>query len=251
LTQAEASLRWSPEPRYHLEIALLKLSQLGRLASFEELLERFEALSGETIADRKDSSGSRGGQETPRRSSAHRTVERSSGKEPTAATRSMDSPHEGESDPADTSSSVVTPGSELPESRARNILEGVLDRVRATKPLLHAVLARHRRVSLDENCLRVWFAEDHKLLHERLEQKESRELLDRCASEVAGSSLRVEIGIEGVESPPSPEEKRDDERHSALRERALEDPLVRRFVETFQGEVDDVRDVDRAELDKR
>ena len=49
LTQTESALRTSPEPRFHLEMALLKLSQLRRLAPFEELLERFEALvSGNT-----------------------------------------------------------------------------------------------------------------------------------------------------------------------------------------------------------
>ncbi len=45
LTQAEDGLRLSPEPRFHLEMALLKIAQLRRLASFEELLERFESLA--------------------------------------------------------------------------------------------------------------------------------------------------------------------------------------------------------------
>ncbi|MFQ5793338.1 MAG: DNA polymerase III subunit gamma/tau, partial [Acidobacteriota bacterium] len=44
LSQAESALRWSPEPRFHLEVALLKLAELRRLTSFEELLSRFEAL---------------------------------------------------------------------------------------------------------------------------------------------------------------------------------------------------------------
>ena len=44
LTQAEGALRWAPEPRFHLEVALLKLAQLRQLQSFEELLARFEAL---------------------------------------------------------------------------------------------------------------------------------------------------------------------------------------------------------------
>ena len=45
LTQAEDGLRTSPEPRFHLEMALLKIAQLRRLASFEELLARFERLA--------------------------------------------------------------------------------------------------------------------------------------------------------------------------------------------------------------
>ena len=38
LTQAEQGLRWSPEPRFHLEMALLKLVEMPRLAAFDELL---------------------------------------------------------------------------------------------------------------------------------------------------------------------------------------------------------------------
>ena len=42
LTQTEGALRTSAEPRFHLEMALLKLSQLKRLASFEDLVTRFD-----------------------------------------------------------------------------------------------------------------------------------------------------------------------------------------------------------------
>ena len=42
LVRAEEGLRWSPEPRFHLEMSLLKLVELPRLARFEELLESLE-----------------------------------------------------------------------------------------------------------------------------------------------------------------------------------------------------------------
>lgn len=42
LTRAQDGLRWSPEPRFHLEMALLKLVEMPRLAAFETLLERLE-----------------------------------------------------------------------------------------------------------------------------------------------------------------------------------------------------------------
>lgn len=46
LTRAQDGLRWSPEPRFHLEMALLKLVEMPRLASFEALLSRIEGPPG-------------------------------------------------------------------------------------------------------------------------------------------------------------------------------------------------------------
>lgn len=42
LTRIEEGLRWSPEPRFHLEMALLKLVEMPRLAAFDKLLERVD-----------------------------------------------------------------------------------------------------------------------------------------------------------------------------------------------------------------
>ena len=43
LARADEQLRWAAEPRFHLELALLKLVELPRLARFDEILERLEA----------------------------------------------------------------------------------------------------------------------------------------------------------------------------------------------------------------
>lgn len=40
LTKIEEGLRWSPEPRFHLEMALLRLVEMPRLAAFDRLLEQ-------------------------------------------------------------------------------------------------------------------------------------------------------------------------------------------------------------------
>ncbi len=45
LTRSEEGLRWSPEPRFHLEMALLKLVEMPRLAAFDRLLETLDQSS--------------------------------------------------------------------------------------------------------------------------------------------------------------------------------------------------------------
>lgn len=42
LTRIEEGLRWSPEPRFHLEMALLKLVEMPRLAAFDRLLGQLD-----------------------------------------------------------------------------------------------------------------------------------------------------------------------------------------------------------------
>ena len=42
LTKIEEGLRWSPEPRFHLEMALLRLVEMPRLAAFDKLLEQLD-----------------------------------------------------------------------------------------------------------------------------------------------------------------------------------------------------------------
>ena len=42
LTKIEEGLRWSPEPRFHLEMALLRLVEMPRLAAFDRLLEQLD-----------------------------------------------------------------------------------------------------------------------------------------------------------------------------------------------------------------
>lgn len=42
LTKIEEGLRWSPEPRFHLEMALLRLVEMPRLAAFDRLLEKLD-----------------------------------------------------------------------------------------------------------------------------------------------------------------------------------------------------------------
>ncbi len=42
LTKIEEGLRWSPEPRFHLEMALLRLVEMPRLAAFDRLLKQLD-----------------------------------------------------------------------------------------------------------------------------------------------------------------------------------------------------------------
>ena len=58
LTRIEDGLRWSPEPRFHLEMALLRLVEMPRLAAFDRLLDQLDQPGAKTAAPHTGGSGS-------------------------------------------------------------------------------------------------------------------------------------------------------------------------------------------------
>jgi DNA polymerase-3 subunit gamma/tau len=245
LTQLEGALRWAPEPRFHLEVALLKLAEMRRLASFEDLLARFEALesgrspagfggggpTNETVSRRPKAAPSKGSPTKPvRKSSATTASRRDTSEEPLTPTKPG-----GVSDQPSTT--AATPG---------EIVDQVLERLRSAKPKLAALVSHHNGASLEGDCLRLNFVVDQPFLREQIQEEEFRKLLEKEASQVAGRPLRIEVrfaDFEKKEEEPARKEEAPGKQTDLL-ERAMKDPMVRGFVETFQGEVEEVRPLD-------
>lgn len=122
-----------------------------------------------------------------------------------------------------------------------------MERIRSVNPKLSALLSHHNGVSLDDDCLHIGFEVDQKFFQEQLESKELRQVLEETASACAGRPLRVEVALsdrkkESQPEPPPPSQE-------ALREKVLKEPLVRSFLETFQGEIEEIKPLDRAPSD--
>ena len=230
LTQLEGALRWAPEPRFHLEVALLKLAQLRHLASFEDLLARLEALeSGSPPAPRS----------TPQ-------AKPSSGTKPADATKRA-IPNPSSPQPAKHTKPAASTQPAEPRDRADadQLVGRILDRLRSVNPKLHALLSHHDGVSLDGDCLRVGFDASQEFSRTELDREELRSLLAKAASECAGRTLRVEIASSDGKPKPAPEpEPPSPPKQDVLREKVLKEPLVRSFLETFQGEIEEIRSLE-------
>jgi len=218
LTQAEDGLRMSPEPRFHLEMALLKIAQLRRLASFEELLARFERLAAGSAPPSPPTPG-------PAPPPVKRTVTAPTPSPPKAETAL---------EPA------LTPSSAVPEARG-TLVEQLWDRLKTGKPMLHALVSRHHKAEVEHDRLRIQFLPEQKVLAEQLREKSLFALLEEQVWSVFGKKIvvSVEVAENGAErpaeAPPAPARS-----EGGLEERAKRDPLVKRFVDTFQGEVEDI-----------
>jgi DNA polymerase-3 subunit gamma/tau len=237
LTGLESALRWSPEPRFHLEVALLKLSELRRLASFEDLLARFEALESGRRPQGGPSGGGGGGHGRGRPSRVPGESRARSDEKPASSLSAR-----VESATRDTPSEPTIPRDTGTVTTSDAIMDGILERLRSAKPKLAALVSHRNGVILEEDCLKLGFEADQPFLREQIEHSDFRQLLEKEASEVAGRALRVEVRISAPNEPKdeTPPEKESEARNE-LYERAMKDPMVRGFVETFKGEVDDVR----------
>jgi hypothetical protein len=134
------------------------------------------------------------------------------------------------------------------ESRAA-LVEQLLDRLKTGKPMLYALVSRHHRADVDRDRLRLSFLTEQKVLAEQLREKSLLSLLEEQAAAVFGKKLAIAVEViengagpsaeaaPGPQAPPAKERARGE---GGLEEQAKQDPLVKRFVETFQGEVEDV-----------
>jgi hypothetical protein len=148
----------------------------------------------------------------------------------------------------------------------------ILDRLRTVNPKLHALLSHHDGVSLEGDCLRVGFDASQEFSRTELDREDLRSILAKAASECAGRTLRVEIASSApsgsTASPSSPGspgassssgslgslgieptltselEPTTPPKPDALRDQVLKEPLVRSFLETFQGEIEEVRSLE-------
>ena len=247
LTQVEGALRWAPEPRFHLEVALMKLSQLRELVSFEDLLARFEALASGSAPPPPGTSGSpkrAAPRLAPRKAAAPTARPKAHSKPaaPTATAPATETPVTPET------SGPSTPAPTEPPKTANDepleLVDRIMERVRSASPKLSALLSHHNGVSLDGDCLHIGFEEDQKFFQEQLQDEDMRHLLEEAASACAGRPLRVEIALSDrkKESPPEPPPPSQE----ALEEKVLKEPLVRSFLETFQGEIEEIKPLDRA-----
>ena len=127
----------------------------------------------------------------------------------------------------------------------------LVEQLKTSKPMLHALVCHNQAARLDGDRLTLSYLPDQKILAEQLQQKALKQLLEDQASTLLGRkvSVKVELTREAAQAdevtpkPPNPAPVVDDGSET-LRERADRDPLVRQFIDTFQGEIESVQKPD-------
>jgi len=258
LTKAEYDIRGSMQPRYHLEMALLRWIHLRRLVPLADLIESLE----------------RGGPPAPPRSAAPSPAPRTLGPRgadaagaarsaaPAATVRAIEArrdaakpaarvapPAPGESAAARAAQPAAASSAPVADAAFK---DAFFAEVQKTKRFFYgAVLKQAQAVEIDSNRVVFAFAPKDRALRQQLDQ--SRSWLEELASRLSGRRLSV-VAVEGAgaaagpaEGPPAaaadaPAGTDGADRQAALKQQALADTGVQAMLDVFAAEIREVEE---------
>jgi DNA polymerase-3 subunit gamma/tau len=248
LTRAETDIRGAAQPRYHLEMALLRWIHLRKLVPLEDLLQSFS--SGSSTPRPAPSSGS------------SRTV----GGPPSAGTtRSASAPSPSAGAPMRAAAAPRPSGAPVarPDPLASNggnaaaergglagsaLRDAILTEARKSSPVLYnTVLAQAQRLELVGDKLVLTFPASFK----SPAFDKYKATIEGIATKLAGRRVTVQADTSGADQPSAPDAPEgggakppvDPQKKSALKEQALADPGVQALLEVFPADIRDVEEM--------
>ena len=244
INRAEFEIRTATQPRYHLEMALLRWMHLQKLVPLTDLLEG---------RGPKTESGPRGGggapavsrrQSSPQKQTAPKSTRRTA---PAVAAPPV-VPARGEKS-TDIASKVSSASVDVADQKAK-----LLAAIKQEKKFFYGtVVAQAQRIELEAAGVTFTFTPGQKTLATQLAQ--NTPWLEEIAESVLGRKLAVR-SAQGMVSPSetlseassnspaesvSPETKADKPDGEALRPKVMDDTFVKAMVDVLPAEIDDVQ----------
>jgi DNA polymerase-3 subunit gamma/tau len=247
LAETEASLKDAANPRYQLEVGLVKLMEMRRLAPLSELLERIAALESVLRAGKPP-----GAQNTsnPISRSGARTEGTRSATAAASASSAITSLDDYVKPAAYASPDSPDNAPESVEASTLSAPSSVIDQVKAAlekkrRRLLVAALDGARRAEVEGDELQIEFAPEHKHYRDTLAKADSAKALREACSEALGREIGLRLVIKDDDQASgsqqsSPEE---DTRSAKLRARQTieQDPTLQHVLRAFGGQIVDVK----------
>ena len=240
LAETEASLKEAANPRYQVEVGLVKLMEMRRLAPLSDLVARIAELesalrTGRPPAERKSPQSAAGGVPNTgaRSASAGATDKRAS-----ALTTATSSESSEEYEP---SIAPIADTSPAPTGSLLEQIKAELDKKK--KRLLIASIDAASRVDLDGDELLIEFSSDAKHSRDTLAKAENARVLREACAAICGRDVGVRFSIGnagGDDEPVSPEEEQRRSKRRA-REAAAKNPSVQKVLRAFGGEIVDIK----------
>ena len=203
LNRAENDLRWNSHPWVHLEMTLMKLIELTRLPSLEDVIAQLQL--GEKVGKSLPKGGS-----AP--SGDPKTLSPAASKRPQSKDKksSRVAPPEAEK----------TEGEEaVPENQ---VIAHLLSAVQTESIRLYSSLQHASRTTLENGKLLISFPQSEAFHQGEVLRSDHQGLLSRLCAKIVGSVPKIEVQLE-----EPPKEQPDPK----------EDPRVKTFMETFPGKV--------------
>jgi len=251
LAETESSLKDAANPRYQVEVGLVKLMEMRRLASLGDLVGRIAELedalrTGKPLAERKSPQSALSG------SSKAGTRSATAGGSSRGASAGGDGTARG-------SERVINEGSETNAASGSanetsvatsNTSSGsLIDQIKAAlekkkRRMLIAALDAASRAELEGDELRIEFTPEARQARDTLEKPDNAKALREAGSEACGRDIKIRFSTmdDATHSnePLSPEEE---ERRATkqTRQAATQNPTVQQVLRAFGGEIVDVK----------
>jgi DNA polymerase-3 subunit gamma/tau len=263
LTRAESEIRGAAEPRYHLEMALLRWIHLRKLTPLADLIERLEGGAPRPAAPRAALSAPPAPSAAPRPApSSSASVAR---KLSATTARAAPSPLPSTPMPARAAAPSATTRPSPAAAPARTAdpepeaapaappagpIGGVKDAfiagIQKSRPMLSStIVAQARRIDVDGDRIVFRFGASQTMLGDQVAQL--KPWLETLALEVVGRKMTVSADVArgeagsapGAGPRPDPAVSRD----ADLRASAMKVPIVQSLLEIFPAEVKDVTEL--------
>ncbi len=207
LQQGEQGMRFSSHPRIFLEVLLVKLCHFKKVTPLKDILQELALMK----------KGIKPAMDVPVNSELSSFQESKGEKEEEPASHVQIQENIGEQEKED----------------VKDIFTELLDRLQREKSFLAALLAqfssykfKEKETEAGSSTLEIFFAGGKEFFMKKLMNE--RRVLEDLAADIAGSKVEVKIKQEVVED----ESKREREM-----EKALKDPTVQYFMDTFKAQI--------------
>jgi DNA polymerase-3 subunit gamma/tau len=239
LADTETKLSKAAQPRYQLEIGLVKLMEMRRLTPLTEILDRLtsleKALHGNSQSPQKSSApaGSSSQSAPPKASTDTRAPKAISGSY--AGTGVKPALEETPEPKLSSSEQSAAPSSDV--ERIKSALEA------RRKMFLVTVIEAASSVTFADNEICIEFQPESRHLRDTMAKSDNINVLRDVCREIKGSELGVRITIQDTDANAVPPSKEDDERRAKqlLRESVEKNPVVQQALRTFRGEIAEIR----------
>jgi DNA polymerase-3 subunit gamma/tau len=233
LTKAEFDIRASLQPRYHLEMALLRWIHIRKLVPLTDLMQRMGSAGPSRPTAAPDAPATGPARQTPAPPGSVRAAESKPSPAPARAAK-----------PAADSSQELKPVA------GEDFKEAFLAETRRAKKFFYGTVVAQARIAFEPERVVFAFTPQHRALRVQFEQM--RAWLEATAEQLAGRRMAV-VSVESSAPSPSASEKATPpadggpaaavaDRREALKEQALAEPNVQALLDVFAAEITDVEE---------
>jgi DNA polymerase-3 subunit gamma/tau len=233
LAETEASLKDAANPRYQVEVGLVKLMEMRRLASLGDLVGRIAELeaalrTGRAPAERK----------TPQAAPASGSSKAGARSAASGGSVRSASPGPVEEQQATSEPAIVT-------SNPASLIDQIKSKLEKNKRrMLLAALHDASRTELEGDELLIEFTPEARQARDTLAKADNAKSLREACYEVCGREIGIRFSIkDGSNDSDEPRSAAEEERRSGkqTRQTAAQNPTVQQVLRAFGGEIVDIK----------